>query len=120
MNKPIGIIAGSGLSVDELRAEIRKAREIAQGGVVGVNIMVAVRKFRELVQAALDGRDALVGTLEKHLSKSIRYDVPSRGVTLWLRLRWDSGLSRKPPNAVFGAPLKPRMKKLSWYSGIVS
>lgn len=50
----IGIIAGSGLSVDELRAEIRHAREIANGGIVGVNIMVAVRKFREMVQAALD------------------------------------------------------------------
>ncbi|NTU70351.1 MAG: nitronate monooxygenase [Coriobacteriia bacterium] len=50
----IGIIAGSGLTVDELREEIRQARAIAQGGVVGVNIMVAVRKFKELVQAALD------------------------------------------------------------------
>lgn len=49
----IGIIAGSGLSVDELRAEIRAARA-ATAGVIGVNIMVAVRKFKELVQAALD------------------------------------------------------------------
>ena len=50
----IGIIAGSGLSVDELREEIRHARTIAKGGVIGVNIMVAVRKFSELVHAALD------------------------------------------------------------------
>lgn len=49
----IGVIAGSGLSVDELREEIRAARA-ATSGVIGVNIMVAVRKFRELVQAALD------------------------------------------------------------------
>ena len=41
-------------------------------------------------------RDALVGTLEKHLPKSIQYDVPSRGVTLWLRLPRDLG-----PEAVF-------------------
>ncbi len=50
----IGIIAGSGLSVDELREEIRRARAASNGGVIGVNIMVAVRKFKELVQAALD------------------------------------------------------------------
>ena len=50
----IGIIAGSGLTVDELRQEIRRARALANGGVIGVNIMVAVRKFKELVQAALD------------------------------------------------------------------
>ena len=47
-------IAGSGLSVDELRDEIRRARFAANGGVIGVNIMVAVRKFKELVQAALE------------------------------------------------------------------
>jgi len=50
----IGIIAGSGLSVDELRDEIRRARAAANGGIIGVNIMVAVRKFSELVHAALD------------------------------------------------------------------
>jgi nitronate monooxygenase len=50
----IGIIAGSGLSVSELRTEIRRARAAANGGVIGVNIMVAVKKFKDLVQAALD------------------------------------------------------------------
>lgn len=57
----IGIIAGSGLSVDELIAEIRAARAAAEGGVVGVNIMVAVRKFKELVQAAMaEGIDLVI------------------------------------------------------------
>lgn len=56
----IGLIAGSGLTVEELRAEIRAARA-ATAGIVGVNIMVAVRIFRELVQAALDeGIDIVV------------------------------------------------------------
>lgn len=56
----IGIIAGSGLSPDELRAEIRAARA-ATSGIIGVNIMVAVRAFREMVQAALDeGIDLLI------------------------------------------------------------
>ena len=49
----IGIIAGSGLSTDELRQEIRCARAITDG-VIGVNIMVAVRNFSDLVHAALD------------------------------------------------------------------
>jgi nitronate monooxygenase len=56
----IGVIAGSGLSPDELRDEIRKARDGASGGVIGVNIMVAVRNFAELVKAALDEKIDLV------------------------------------------------------------
>jgi len=50
----IGVIAGSGLEPQELRDEIRKAREIANGGVIGVNIMVAVKRFAELVHVALE------------------------------------------------------------------
>lgn len=49
----VGVIAGSGMEADELRAEIRNARRLGDG-ILGVNIMVAVRRFRELVQAALD------------------------------------------------------------------
>jgi NAD(P)H-dependent flavin oxidoreductase YrpB (nitropropane dioxygenase family) len=56
----IGIIAGSGLTPDELRKEIREARETAEGGVIGVNIMVAVRNFAELVKAAIDEKIDLV------------------------------------------------------------
>ena len=56
----VGLIAGSGLSVDELRDEVRRARE-ATDGVVGVNIMVAVRIFKDLVQAAIaEGVDMVV------------------------------------------------------------
>jgi nitronate monooxygenase len=50
----IGVIAGSGLTVDELRSEIRSARAAANGGVIGVNVMVAVRNFAELVKTAID------------------------------------------------------------------
>lgn len=57
----IGVIAGSGLSVDELRREIATARDIAEGGVVGVNIMVAVRAFKELVRTAMsEGIDMVI------------------------------------------------------------
>jgi len=55
----IGIIAGSGLTPDELRAEIRSAKA-ASDGVIGVNIMVAVRNFAELVKAAIDEKIDLV------------------------------------------------------------
>ncbi len=48
----IGVIAGSGLDPDELAREVTAAKS-ATSGVVGVNVMVAVRKFSELVQAAL-------------------------------------------------------------------
>jgi len=55
----IGLIAGSGLSPAELLAEMRAARA-ATKGVVGVNIMVAVRRFKELVHAALEGGADLI------------------------------------------------------------
>jgi len=56
----IGIIAGSGLTPEELRAEIRNARSLTDG-IIGVNVMVAVRAFREMIQTALDeGIDLVV------------------------------------------------------------
>jgi len=56
----IGIIAGSGLSVEELIAEIREARRRTKG-IIGVNIMFAVREFAQLVHAAFDEKiDLLV------------------------------------------------------------
>src|SRR5690554_2768509 len=56
----IGLIAGSGLTVDELKAEIRKARERTKG-IIGVNIMFAVREFTQLVKAAFEEKiDLLV------------------------------------------------------------
>lgn len=56
----VGLIAGSGLQPSELAAEVRRGRE-ATDGVLGVNIMVAVRKFKELVHAAIEeGADLVV------------------------------------------------------------
>lgn len=56
----IGLIAGSGIPVEELRAEIREARRRTKG-IIGVNIMFAVREFAQLVHAALDEKiDLLV------------------------------------------------------------
>jgi len=36
----IGLIAGSGMKLDKVRHEIRQARSIANGGIVGINPMV--------------------------------------------------------------------------------
>ncbi|GAB6173653.1 nitronate monooxygenase [Paradesulfitobacterium aromaticivorans] len=56
----IGLIAGSGLTVAELRAEIQEARNRTKG-IIGVNIMFAVREFAQLVKAALEEKvDLLV------------------------------------------------------------
>lgn len=58
----IGIIAGSGLTPEELVEEIREARRTSHpDGLIGVNIMVAVRRFRELVRAAMgEGIDLVI------------------------------------------------------------
>jgi NAD(P)H-dependent flavin oxidoreductase YrpB (nitropropane dioxygenase family) len=56
----IGVIAGSGLSDAELASELRAARA-ATDGVIGVNIMVAVRRFKNLVHVALaEGADLII------------------------------------------------------------
>lgn len=56
----IGIIAASGMSPQELREEIRKARSLSTG-IIGVNIMYAVTAFAELFKTALqEGIDLVV------------------------------------------------------------
>ena len=49
----VGIIAASGLEVDELAREIKIARDLAKGGIVGINIMFAAREFVGIVQTAI-------------------------------------------------------------------
>jgi len=59
----IGVIAGTTLPKDELRNEIRKARDLIvnKGGALAVNIMVAVSNFMELVLTAIDaGIDIII------------------------------------------------------------
>jgi NAD(P)H-dependent flavin oxidoreductase YrpB (nitropropane dioxygenase family) len=56
----IGIIAGTGMTLDELKAEIRKAREMTKG-IVGVNVLFAVREFADLVKGAInEGIDLII------------------------------------------------------------
>ncbi len=56
----VGIIAATGMSIEELRREIREARKIARNGIIGVNVMYAIRDFSELVKTALQEKVDLV------------------------------------------------------------
>lgn len=51
----IGIISGTGISVEELRFHIRKARENMIGtGYIGVNVLFAMNDFAEKMKVALE------------------------------------------------------------------
>lgn len=41
-------------NIAAIHEQVRKAREIAPNGIIGVNIMVAIREFDELVRASID------------------------------------------------------------------
>ena len=59
----IGIIAISGMNnPEEVKTEIRKAREIAgPKGIIGINIMGVASRFVELVKAAIEeGVDLII------------------------------------------------------------
>jgi NAD(P)H-dependent flavin oxidoreductase YrpB (nitropropane dioxygenase family) len=56
----IGIIAGTGMKLEELKMEIRKAREMTKG-IIGVNVLFAVKEFAALVKTAInEGIDLVV------------------------------------------------------------
>jgi len=59
----IGVIGASGLEFDELRTEIRKAREIAgKAGILGINIMFVAREFLGIVNTAIREKIDLIIT----------------------------------------------------------
>lgn len=49
----IGVIAATGMSIDELRSEIKKARKLSKG-IIGVNVLFAARDFAQLVKTAME------------------------------------------------------------------
>ena len=56
----IGTIGGSAIPVDELMADIRKAKE-ATDGIIAVNIMFAMKNFYQLVKASIEaGVDMII------------------------------------------------------------
>jgi nitronate monooxygenase len=51
----IGTISGTGITTDELRMHIRKARELSKGiGYIGVNVLFAMKDFAEKMRTALE------------------------------------------------------------------
>ncbi|HDR5270619.1 nitronate monooxygenase [Bacillus thuringiensis] len=51
----IGIISGTGISIDEMRMHIRKAKEkIWNTGYIGVNVLFAMNDFAEKMKAAIE------------------------------------------------------------------
>jgi len=51
----IGIISGTGISTEELRTHIRRARELINGqGYIGVNVLFAMNDFAEKMKAAME------------------------------------------------------------------
>jgi nitronate monooxygenase len=51
----IGIISGTGITTDEMRSHIRKARELTNGkGYIGINVLFAMNEFSEKMKAALE------------------------------------------------------------------
>ncbi|MDA2452319.1 nitronate monooxygenase [Bacillus cereus] len=51
----IGIISGTGISIDEMRMHIRKAKEkIGNTGYIGVNVLFAMNDFAKKMKAAIE------------------------------------------------------------------
>jgi len=56
----IGVIGGSGLPTEELQADIRKAKTLTDG-IIGVNIMFAMKNFYNLVMSSIEsGIDMII------------------------------------------------------------
>lgn len=51
----VGIISGTGISVEEMRAHIRRTRSLIKDtGYIGVNVLFAMNDFAEKMQAAIE------------------------------------------------------------------
>lgn len=94
-------------------AEIKRAREKAKGGVIGVNIMVATRKYEEYVKAAVAaGVDLIISgaglpmTLPEIAGKvKLAPIVSSRKALHVITKHWKKKYDRKPDLIVVEGPL---------------
>lgn len=57
----IGTIGGVGVPLDELKADIRKAKEMTSG-IIAVNIMFAISNFMETVKASIEAGVDMIAT----------------------------------------------------------
>lgn len=77
----IGTISGTGISIEEMKAHIRKARELTKGlGYIGVNVLFAMSDFAETIKAAMEEKvDFIVsgaGISRDMYSWGKEYNVP--------------------------------------------
>lgn len=92
--------------------EIRKARKRADGGIVGVNIMVATRRYEDYVKAAVDaGADLIISgaglpmTLPEIAGNTrIAPVVSSRKSLSVISKYWKKKYDRKPDLVVIEGP----------------
>ena len=92
--------------------EVKKAREIADGGIVGVNIMVATRQYEDYVKAAADaGVDLIISgaglpmTLPAIAPDSRLAPIVSSVKSLQVILHyWQKKYNRKPDLVVIEGP----------------
>lgn len=98
-----------------IQTEIDKAREIAKGGIVGVNIMVATQKYEEYVKAAAEaGADLIVSgaglpvDLPKYVQGSGTKLVPIvssvKSVQVIMKY-WSKKYDKRPDAVVIEGPL---------------
>ncbi len=95
-------------------AEIKKAKEMAQGGIIGVNIMVATRRYEEYVKAAVKaGADCIISgaglplnlpELTKGFATKIAPIVSSRKSLSVIAKYWLKKYNRKPDFIVIEGP----------------
>lgn len=85
----IGVIAGSALPIDELKEEIKKAKKMTDG-IIGVNIMFAVKEFKKSLLASIEaGVDLIIsgaGFSRDMFTVGEKYDVPIVPIVSSLRL----------------------------------
>jgi nitronate monooxygenase len=77
----IGIISGTGIPIEEMRAHIRRARELTNSeGYIGVNVLFAMNDFAEIVKAAMEEKvDFIIsgaGFSRDMYAWGREYDVP--------------------------------------------
>lgn len=103
-----------GTNLKAIASEIAKAREIAKGGIIGVNIMVATRQYEEYVKAAVKaGVDIIISgaglpmtlpDLVKGTKTKIAPIVSSLKSTQVIWKYWEKKYSRIPDMVVIEGP----------------
>lgn len=126
----IGIVASAGIALnsglynehnyvqadsDGLKAELRKAYEIAPDGIVGVNVMVALSDFELLVKAAIEGGAKIIicgaglpmtlpGLTAHAPDVALVPIVSSVRAAQLIAKKWDKGYNRFPDAVVVEDP----------------